>query len=410
MKQRVFISNAIDEEKLPFIPCDKIKFGKSHYSWKIVANLYSTGLEAAGLDTQRIIRPEIYQTKIAQKVFGLEHNDIHLAVKPIDHIRSFYGMKNIYVCGWEFPEFSDFPYESNPLFNQLAILKKADQIWCWSDFTRKNLEAYGINSALTMPPPAIFPPNTSHNFTDDNVLNIPTLSLNTEKEPTIDDVRLLKDIVNHYDKDTIFFTVLNPFDKRKQLKLMLTAFQLALDKNERMILIVKLIIDNEATTLGNIQEILRIHYDFVGNNKRIIFIGDTLSDVQMNSLIRKAHFYFCTSSTEGLNLPLIESMGQGLVPVSPRTTAMLDYINEKNSIIIKNHVVKTDGAYHFLHNYLSTTHFPPILDDVVNSLLKASKTSKYEYQLRSNQAIKDVYARYSLPAFVDRLSLIGSEL
>src|SRR5689334_3266487 len=157
MKQRVFISNAIDEEKLPFISSEEMKLGRAHYSWKIVADLYRQGLEAAGMDVQKVIRPEIYQTKIAQNTFGLRHDDVHIAVKPIEHIRPFYGMRNIFICGWEFPEFSDVAYDGNPLFNHITILKHADEIWCWSDFTTNNLRLYGIHTAITMPPPVIVP-------------------------------------------------------------------------------------------------------------------------------------------------------------------------------------------------------------------------------------------------------------
>ena len=252
MKQRVFISNTMDEEKLPFISSEEMKYGRAHYSWKIIADLYQQGLEAASLETNRIIRPEIYQTQIAQNTLGLKYDDVHIAVKPIEHIRPFYGMKNIFISGWEFPEFSDKAYNDNPLFNQIMILKHADQIWCWSDFTANNLKSYGIKTAITLSPPVIIPICSD----EKTILDIDSLALDTTRLPTPNDIRSLGDVLNIYRGNAVFISVLNPFDKRKQIKLMLTAFQSALSENPNMILIIKLIIDNTLTKIVNIGEIL----------------------------------------------------------------------------------------------------------------------------------------------------------
>ncbi|MFC7206851.1 hypothetical protein ACFQOZ_08735 [Comamonas endophytica] len=283
MKKRFFISNAIDEEKLPFISNEEMKFGRAHYSWKIVADLYSKGLEAADIETYRVIRPEIYQSKIAQETFGVRHDDNHLAVKPIEHIRPFYGMKNIFNSGWEFPQFSNESFNGNPLNNHINILKNADQIWCWSNFTRDNLKSYGIDTAITLPPPVIVP-----RVSDDTTIDhIATLPLNTTRPPVPSDIKTLAEILKTYEKSKVFFSILNPFDKRKQIKSMLTAFEKAQKKQPNIILLVKLVVDNIHTTLGNIQEILEVHHGFTGENNRIIFIGETLTDGQMKNLVKK---------------------------------------------------------------------------------------------------------------------------
>lgn len=405
MKQRVFISNAIDEEKIPFISSKEMKFGRAHYSWKIVADLYHQGLEAAGLEIQRVVRPEIYQTEIAQRVMKLRHDDIHLAVKPVEHIRSFYGIKNIFVAGWEFPEFSDRSYGGNPLYNYISILNHADQIWCWSDFTTNNLKSYGINTAITMPPPVIIPSRFEEKH---SILESASLALNTMRIPVPEDIRPLGDVLYEYKGSVIFFSILNPGDERKQIKLMLTAFQMALNKKPNMILIIKLVIDNIFTTVGNIQEILRVRYRFEGQSDRIFFIGDTLTYGQMADLMQTANFYLCTSSTEGLNLPMIEAMSQGLVPISSRATAMADYIHEENAIIIENEKSLTEGMYHFLYDHLLTTHFPPRLSSIVDALVFATELSDSDYMSLSNQAKKTIYKKYSIQSFIDRLKEIGA--
>jgi len=404
MKKRFFISNTIEKEKLPFIAAEEMKFGRAHYSWKIVADLYHQGLEAAGMEMHRVIRPEIYQSEIAQKTFGIRHDDSHIAVKPIEHIRPFYGMKNIFISGWEFPQFSNTPFNNNPLNDHINIMKHADEIWCWSNYTTTNLNLHGIQTAITIPPPVIVP-----RIVDSNIVeNLGTLALNTARVPAPTDIKMLEEVLITYKKSKIFLTVLNPFDKRKQIKLMLSAFTSALSKNQNMILIVKLVIDNISTTLGNIQEILHAHHDFYGKNDRIIFIGETLSHGQMMKLMQKADFYLCTSSTEGLNLPMIEAMSLGVVPISSKATAMADYIHSQNAIVLDVNEKSTDGAYHSLHQYLPTTHFPPRLASTINALTSAANMSDRTYKSLSNQAQKDAREKYSLQAFISNVTAIGA--
>lgn len=404
MKKRYFISSAVNEEKLPFIGDEQIKFGNSHYSWKVVANLYRRGLGAAGMEIQGVVRPEIYQSKISRNVLGIKHDDVHLAVKPIEHIRPFYGIRNIFICGWEFSEFSDMHLDGNPFYNQINTLRHASQVWCWSSFTVNNLKSYGVNNAIAMPPPVILP----HAFDGKSIRHINSLALDTTRVPTPDDVRPLGDVLNLYKGNSIFLSILNPFDKRKQFKSMLTAFQLALNQKPNMVLIVKLIIDNQKTVLHNIQELLLVHHEFEGKSDHIIFISETLTDSQMIELSQSANFYLCTSSTEGLNLPMIEAMAQGVVPISSNATAMADYIHVENSIVIDCEKLRTDGAYHFLHNHLQTTHFPPRLSSITDALIVAASMPTSRYKSLSNRAKIDVHAKYSIQAFVDKLNMIES--
>ena len=402
MKQRFFISNAIGEEKLPFISVEKMKFGRAHYSWKIVADLYDKGLSAANIEVLRVIRPEIYQSKISQNTFNLRHDDVHLAVKPIEHLRTFNGIKNIFISGWEFSEFSTTPYENNPLYNQIEILRHADQVWCWSEFTTRNLQSYGIKTAITMPPPVVI-----HKIADEkSISNLNTLSLNTYKRPEIADVRQLSEVLQEYKDSTIFFSIFNPHDHRKQSPLMMEAFIKALDKNPNILLIVKLVIDNVDTTLGTMQTIFRDIFKYNGKSDKIIFIGETLSDYQIVSLMKLSKYYLCTSSTEGLNLPLIEAMSNGLVPVSSNATAMADYVNSDNAILIDTTQVETNGTYHFLHKHLVTTHFVPKIPSIVDAIIKASRMSLSEYKRLSDNAKQEVNRKYSLSSFVKNLTLL----
>ena len=68
--------------------------------------------------------------------------------------------------------------------------------------------------------------------------------------------------------------------------------------------------------------------------ENIILACGLMTDGEMDRLYRAADFFLCTSSAEGQNLPLLEAMARGVVPVSPATTAMSDYITEDNSVVL----------------------------------------------------------------------------
>src|ERR1700694_254729 len=55
----------------------------------------------------------------------------------------------------------------------------------------------------------------------------------------------------------------------------------------------------------------------------------------MRALYPISDFYLCTSVAEGQNLPVIEAMAHGVVPVSTINTAMLDYLSRDNCVEIK---------------------------------------------------------------------------
>lgn len=401
MKKRVFISNYIEKEKIPnFREEQPFAYGAAHYSWKIVANLYKYGFESANIDVLPIARPEIYQDIIAHDCINLRADDTHIAIKPVEHIRPFYGMRNIFISGWEFAEFSENEYNNNPFYNQINLLKGADEIWCWSNFTKRNLHTHGLKQAITMPPPVL---RVEEDKTE-SINLIPTLSLNTTRLPTPEDVITLGEIFTQHDKESRFLTILNPFDKRKQIVLLLKSFSEALQHNPNIILIVKLIIDNKGTTLGNIQEILSTHYQYNDISDKILFIGENLTNNQMRELMRNCTFYFCTSSAEGLNLPLIEAMSLGLIPISTDATAMGDYINKYNAIILPYEKTTTIGQYHAFSNNIQSTHYPPILESISQSLLYATSltdTIKKELSFNAKKTVED---KYSVNAFIEKLT------
>jgi glycosyltransferase involved in cell wall biosynthesis len=393
---RFLLSSAIDLEKLEIQNYDRISFGRAHYSWKIIARLYTAGLQHAGFQVKHVVRPEIYNTEIARKVAGVNADDIHICVKPVEHIRPFCNIKNVFISGWEFPELLDRSLEFNPLYNQKNILAKAESIWCWSSYTANNLIKNGLHQAVALPPPVLL---QTTNSTIHSLDSVPACSLDTKIDPNKIPVKPLSDFLKNSTAPIVFLSILNPFDKRKQIVRLIECFISAWEKNKEIVLVIKLVIDNVHTTLGNIQEILQKHYSYEGVCKNVVFISQNLSEPEMVSLYKSARFYLTAASTEGLNLPLIEAMSFGIVPVSPRHSAMIDYIEPCNALIIEHEVEYTGPGFHGYGDQLKTTHFPPVNASLITSILQAAKITETDYKKLSKNASQSVFKKYSLDAF-----------
>ena len=78
---------------------------------------------------------------------------------------------------------------------------------------------------------------------------------------------------------------------------------------------------------------------------RIAFFNAFLTEAQMTALYSLADFYLCTSVAEGQNLPLLEAMAHGTVPVTTANTAMLDYIDPAHAVVVRAPPVPSDTVH-----------------------------------------------------------------
>ena len=392
---KVYISDKLGEERFPQHGDKEVVFGKAHYSWKIISGMYRRAIENYGLETVNITAPDIYQHEIAQRCVGIGSDDIHLAVKPIEWIRPMFGRDNYFVCGWEFPQFSDQGLDGNPTTNHIAILEKSEGVLCWSQFTVDNLKSYGIEKAVALPPPVVgLFDRTRESIGQRRAL----IHEQGEIIPGPEQYHAIEDI--RKDADVLFVSVLNPWDMRKNLHNFLTAFR---DANgggkKRITLLVKLIIDNIGTHTKDILAILATRFDLEWDCLNIYFIGEPLSLGEMADLYHLADFYISPASTEGLNLPLIEAMSCGIPAISSNVTAMADYIDKENAIVLDTRCEKAGAAFSALGGALELTHFPPTLDTMTKAIKKAATMPVAARKAMGAAARKTVSARYGHARF-----------
>lgn len=402
---RVFISDRLEAERMPFRSAG-LQWGKAHYSWKLISRLYRDALSGGGFETENVVRPEIYQSKIAREVLGVRPDDVHLAVKPIEHLRPFHGVANLFVCGWEFPEFSDSDLGASPMLDQLSILRRADRVLCWTDFTRDNLRAAGLDNAVTLPP-TIEEVQTSDSET---ALDMASLTLNSfKREPDRNYVPLRKRLTDAHEA-TLFTAVLNPFDRRKRLPTLIEGFQLALDSEAHMRLIVKLVIDNEGTTLANVNPILNIHFDYLARSEKVIFCADHLDEAAMAGFRGIGDFYIGAPSAEGLNLPAIEAALAGVPLVVPLNTAMGSYLNDNEVVPIAFEEKIASEPINGLVDYMAFTHFPPTAQAVCDAILEAKTMDASDRKAMAGRARRAVSSRFGAKRFAHDFTALLEEI
>ena len=130
----------------------------------------------------------------------------------------------------------------------------------------------------------------------------------------------------------IYTAVFNPEDGRKNWFDMVCAFCLAFQKVKDATLVLKLTHYDTATVATHILYAL---YKLTPFKCRVVVVRGYLDNEDYENLIKSSTYVLNTSSGEGQCLPLMEFMSCGIPAVSSRHTAMLDYVNEDNSFVVK---------------------------------------------------------------------------
>lgn len=146
----VFVSDCIDQERLIYNSQPALPRPIQH--WEALSALYQSGLRACGLDVRTVVRPEIYQSAAARELLGVRADDWHLAIKPMEHLRPFHGVRNVFVCNWPYVELSASMLAGVPFYDQLRLLRVADAVICGTDFTAGILSDAGLENVVALPP------------------------------------------------------------------------------------------------------------------------------------------------------------------------------------------------------------------------------------------------------------------
>lgn len=132
-------------------------------------------------------------------------------------------------------------------------------------------------------------------------------------------------------KGTLYTTVLNPLDGRKNWQDMITAFCYSLNQRADATLLLKFTNKHTAVWL---KELLTLLGELPAHKCRVLMLNGFIDDSGYEELTRKTTYTVNASKGEGQCLPLMEYMSAGKPAISPRHTGMEDYINKDNAFIV----------------------------------------------------------------------------
>ena len=129
----------------------------------------------------------------------------------------------------------------------------------------------------------------------------------------------------------IYTTILNPGDGRKNWKDLLQAFCMAFRDTPDATLVLKLTHHDAATGIPDMLESMYTNSPFAC---RVLLVNAYLEQDDYERLLLATSYAVNSSHGEGQCLPLMEYMSCGKPAVSPRHTAMLDYLDAGNAFVV----------------------------------------------------------------------------
>jgi 2-polyprenyl-3-methyl-5-hydroxy-6-metoxy-1,4-benzoquinol methylase/glycosyltransferase involved in cell wall biosynthesis len=130
---------------------------------------------------------------------------------------------------------------------------------------------------------------------------------------------------------TIYSSILNPTDGRKNLQHLVTGFVDAFRDEPNSTLVLKLIVVDAEDPAAPIIRLLRRLQPFLC---RVIAITAFLEESTYKDLIQATTWIVNASVGEGQCLPLMEFLSAGRPAIAPNHTAMADYIDDENAMIV----------------------------------------------------------------------------
>ncbi|MEM1155500.1 MAG: glycosyltransferase [Pseudomonadota bacterium] len=130
---------------------------------------------------------------------------------------------------------------------------------------------------------------------------------------------------------TVYVSVFNPEDGRKNWKDIVTAFCWAFRDDPTKMLLLKMSHHNRSVFMGDLLLLFSRLYPF---QCRIVAVHGYLSEGELQQLKAATHYYVNASGAEGQCLPLLEFLAGGVPAIAPKHTAMGSYISDENAFIV----------------------------------------------------------------------------
>ncbi len=404
---------------------DKEALGGANYSYSFAMRGFQRAANQLGIEWSFLAAPQYIPDVTA---ITDQPNAVHINFAPPKHARLLKGAYNILAFAWEFPALTLEWNIAHAFSDPTHMLDLFDEIWIPSRFGVEVVRKHTKRTVSFVPSPIISEQEelgSSHNLhrqkdrhVDFNRIDWIPLSIFPRFQPQFNlearnrgrKIFEIIDLEAGSQHSNVYLTMFNPHDLRKQVRPLIDGFLEFQKTVSDAILLIKAVsdIDDNTNINGSIvgRQFMR---DFVlvhpYASESIWITNCSLSERELEALYSMVNFYLCTSYCEGQNLPILEAMKRGVIPISPNHTAMADYINEKNSIILPS---TTRPCAELMEVYrlwgYSTNVVEP--EDVTRALLTASKLDERSRNMLSEHAIHTVSDRYNSQILTNALTKI----
>lgn len=201
----------------------------------------------------------------------------------------------------------------------------------------------------------------------------------------------------------IFTALFNPYDGRKNWADMLTAFCAAFRDTPDATLVFKL---GHHEYLSAMHDMLIWMARMPRFSCRVVLLHGYLEGGDFDTLIRASAFAVNASHGEGQCLPLMEFLSCGKPAISPRHSAMVDYIDEQVAFVVDSWLDSTAWSHDPRLAYRTQRHQIDwaSLRDAYRAAYECIKTDPQRYQRLSRHAIERMREHCSRQAAMGKLS------
>lgn len=409
--------------------------GVADYSYSFAMRGFLQVLEQAEIDHMVIEHPE-YLSDVRERSSAAIN--IHLCFYPPERLRLLKGAYNINCFAWEFDRLRAVTelVTYHAFADQATMLNRADEIWAPAQSAVDAIIASGVTAPVKMVTAPIVENlarrprqgRSTWKQIDQHANKLKDVSwqplaiapriqpaMNNASEARRNDLRAILRVTDQETPPPVFLTVFNVHDFRKQMRPMLEAFVQFSHHRPDAILLLKM----STPFRGRHPVNNLLHGEQITNPGRLapplvsdrVWITDQiLTREEMNHVFDIADFYLCTSHGEGQNLPLIEAMGRGLVPISVDNTAMGGYISEEDAVVIPSTEGPFDQRLAARYGMYGARTFTVEEADVRAGLIRANDMSEEEYVRRSANALQTVHDVFGAAPFQHALDEVIARL
>jgi len=191
---------------------------------------------------------------------------------------------------------------------------------------------------------------------------------------------------------TVFTAVLSPKDGRKNWPDIVSAFVIAHQHTPDATLVLKMIGADPALWWWKLHDVLGRMPEFAC---RVVIVHGFMDDAQYDDLVAATHWVVNASRAEGLCLPLLEFMSAGRPAIAPVHTAMTDYIDDANAVVVASDE-EFCGFPHDPRNEMTTTRHRVSWQSLRDAFVEAYRLSTAEPE---TYAAKAAAAKARMQAF-----------